>query len=544
MPLETTPHTTTPRAASVGDLLTVLGGTGLTLASSPAGLGLAVARTALFDRLSEPVESKGGILLLPGVSPEDPDATRIVEAVAARSFNAVVVKAHGHDVDPLAQAADTAGIALLVAHDQVDWLHLDALVHSALAAASQVGGGLPSPAVGDLFALAGAIADAVGGATAIEDHSRRVLAYSHSASQPIDDDRREGILGRKVPDLPENDAQYRALYQAEGVLRFGADAPALPRMAVAVRAGQEVLGSIWVVDADGALDESAELALLGAAPTAALHLLRARSAEELARRQRGDLVRRVLEGSTRPALAAEALGLEPDGPFAVLALAEAAPVRRAHDLGGQRLLDLVSVYCEARVGATGAALLDGTVYVLAAGARLREEGALGTLATEVVGAAAASLHLDLVAGVSAVVGDLGVLGEARDEADRVLSLLRRRPTLGPVATAGRVADQLSLAGLARLLSSDRRLRSRVAESVVRHDAAQGTEYRSSLLAYLDALRDVSVAADRLAMHPNTLRYRLRRARELFGLDLDDPDQVLTLWLSLRSLDPARGGRGW
>lgn len=524
------------RATSVGDLLTVLGSTGLTLASSPPGRDLAVARTVLFDRLSGVGDTKGGILLVPGLAPGDPEAHDVLARASAGSFGAVVLKAHGHDVGPLAEAADAAGVALLVVHDQVDWLHLDALLHNALAAAAQVSGAMPSPAVGDLFALAGAIADAVGGATAIEDRSRRVLAYSHSPGHPIDEDRREGILGRQVPDLPENDAQYRALDRTPGVLRFGAEPPALPRMAVAVRAGQEVLGSIWVVDAEGRLDEAAEQALLGAAPTAALHLLRARSAEELARRQRSDLVRQVLEGAARRSQAAEALGLEPAGPFAVLAFAEASPARGPSEAAGTRLLDLVAVYCEARVGATGAALLDGTTYVLAAGPRLGGEQSLVALAAEVVGAAAASLPLDLVAAVSTLVEDLDLLGEARAEADRVVSLLRRRPRLGPVATATRVADQLSLTGLAGLLATDGRLRSRTAEAIVRHDDREGTDYRATVLAYLDALRDVGAAAQRLETHPNTLRYRLRRARELFGLDLDDPDQVLALWLSLRSLD--------
>lgn len=526
---------TAARVTSVGDLLTVLGSTGLVLASSPAGRDLAVARTALHDRHSEMVDAKSGILLAPGLSPDDPEAAGVVETAGSKGFNAVVVKAHGREIEALAGAADAVGVALLVVHDQIDWLHLDSLLHSALGAAAQAGGSWSAPVPGDLFALVSAIADAVGGATAIEDRSRRVLAYSHSPAHPIDDDRREGILGRKVPDLPENDEQYRALDQGPGVLRFPAVPPALPRMAVAVRAGQEVLGSIWVVDAEGRLGETAEQALLGAAPTAALHLLRARSAEELARRQRGDLVRRVLEGVARPSQAAEALGIEPAGPFAVLAFAEARPARESAVVG-TRLLDLVTVYCEARVGATGAALLDGTTYVLAAGPRLGDERPLAALATEVVGAAAGSLSLELVAAVSTVVDDLELLTEAREEADRVISLLRGRRAMGPVATASRVADQLVLAGLGEVLASQERLRSRIAEAIVRYDAAEGTQYRSSVLAYLDALRDVGAAANRLATHPNTLRYRLRRTRDLFGLDLDDPDQVLALWLSLRCFD--------
>lgn len=517
----------------VGDLLTVLGSTGLAIASSPAGRDLLAVRTALHDRFSEPADTKAGILLAPGVAPDDPEAPEVVETAAAKGFNAVVVKAYGRDVEILAGAADRVGVALLVVHDEVDWLHLDSLLHHAVDTA-QAGGSLPAPAPGDLFALVGAIADAVGGATAIEDRSRRVLAYSHFPAHPIDDDRREGILGRKVPDLPENEEQYRVLEQAPGVHRFPAVPPALPRMAVAVRAGQEVLGSLWVVDAEGRLGETAEQALLGAAPIAALHLLRARSTEELARRQRSHLVRRVLEGIARPAQAAEALGIERTGPFAVLAFAAADPAREATEAAGTRLLDLVTVYCEARVGTTGAALLDGTTYVLAAGSRLRDERPLVALATEVVAAASGSLNLELVAAISNVVDNLDLLAEAREEADRVISLLRHRRAWGPVATATRLADQLALAGLGEALASQSRLRSRIAEAVIRHDAEEGTEYQSSVLAYLDALGDVGAAATRLAMHPNTLRYRLRRARDLFGLDLDDPDQVLALWLTLRS----------
>jgi hypothetical protein len=43
-------------------------------------------------------------------------------------------------------------------------------------------------------------------------------------------------------------------------------------------------------------------------------------------------------------------------------------------------------------------------------------------------------------------------------------------------------------------------------------------------------------AARLSLHQNTLRYRLRRANELFGIDLDNPDDTLTLWLSLRVVE--------
>jgi hypothetical protein len=44
------------------------------------------------------------------------------------------------------------------------------------------------------------------------------------------------------------------------------------------------------------------------------------------------------------------------------------------------------------------------------------------------------------------------------------------------------------------------------------------------------------AADRLHVHPNTLDHRLRRARELTGLDLDDPEDLATLVLALHGVE--------
>jgi DNA-binding PucR family transcriptional regulator len=40
-------------------------------------------------------------------------------------------------------------------------------------------------------------------------------------------------------------------------------------------------------------------------------------------------------------------------------------------------------------------------------------------------------------------------------------------------------------------------------------------------------------ADAMGIHVTTLRYRLERVRELFGIDLDDADQRFTLQLALR-----------
>jgi DNA-binding PucR family transcriptional regulator len=69
--------------------------------------------------------------------------------------------------------------------------------------------------------------------------------------------------------------------------------------------------------------------------------------------------------------------------------------------------------------------------------------------------------------------------------------------------------------------------------LLEHDREHGTSYRDTLRAYLDARGNTGLAATRLSIHPNTLRYRLERLIALSGLDLDDSDERLVTELQLR-----------
>jgi len=95
---------------------------------------------------------------------------------------------------------------------------------------------------------------------------------------------------------------------------------------------------------------------------------------------------------------------------------------------------------------------------------------------------------------------------------------------------------LTLLELAQVFRDTPRLLSQQAIRVLEFDAHSATEYAKTLRTYLDCSRDSAATAARLSLHQNTLRYRLRRANELFGIDLDNPDDTLTLWLSLRVVE--------
>jgi hypothetical protein len=519
------------REASVGDLLDALHGVGVTLLSDPAGRLLGVRQPVLYD--GDVPATRRGLLLLPGVRAEDDATAALIKAAASGGYGAVALKTDDGAAASLAGVADAAGIALMRVDDELEWLHLAQLLGTVLEVAGQRDLSRTDIPIGDLFGLANAIAAATGGATAIEDVQQRVLAYSTVPGQRVDDDRREGILGRQVPDLPENEEQYRELYRATGVVRFGAAPPALPRVAIAVRAGNEPLGSIWLVDAGGNLGGDIDAPLLAAAELAALHLLRARSAEDLARHERGELVAGMLTGHLDAAPTLQRLGVATTGPFVVLAFeprhgpATAAPTTR--------LLDLVTLHLDARLGPTAATTVAGTVYAVASGHRVPGADRLVALGRALVSTAASSLRMELVVGVGRPVDDARLIEESRADTDRVIELLRADATRGAVASAEELADQLALSGLATALEADKRLRSSPGQAMLDHDRRHATSYAGVVLTWLDSLQDVGRCAERLSVHPNTVRYRLRRARELFGLDPEDADQLLMLWLTLRTL---------
>jgi hypothetical protein len=359
----------------------------------------------------------------------------------------------------------------------------------------------------------------VGGAVAIEDPARRVLAYSSLADQPIDEARQQGILGRQVPDLSRNDAIYRDMQRSAGVTRVPSDGEVLPRLAVAVRAGAELLGSIWVIEA-APLGPDSEQALLDAGRHAALHLLRARAGVFVERRTRGELLRGLLDGRAAPEIAATRLGLDVGTSVAVLGFSLPPDI---DELDAEAVADLVQLQCAAVRPRSSVLVQLGTVYALVPDLA---RPALLSLARTVVDRA----RVPLAGAVGATVSGLHEMSRSRTDVDAVLRLAAP----GTVAAVEDVLPQVVLLHLQSHLAGQPHLRLPAVERMLAHDQEQQTPYVESVLAYLSANADVPAAAESVSVHPNTFRYRLRRVRELFDLDLEDPDVRLVAWLQLRT----------
>jgi hypothetical protein len=107
---------------------------------------------------------------------------------------------------------------------------------------------------------------------------------------------------------------------------------------------------------------------------------------------------------------------------------------------------------------------------------------------------------------------LGLAGDAPVAVDerRVALLCRAEPELVAELAAERLAP---LAG---------------------ETAGSRARLEATLLAWLRHAGTVAAAAAELGVHPQTVRYRLNRLRELFGDTLDDPDARFELELVLRA----------
>jgi DNA-binding PucR family transcriptional regulator len=111
--------------------------------------------------------------------------------------------------------------------------------------------------------------------------------------------------------------------------------------------------------------------------------------------------------------------------------------------------------------------------------------------------------------------------------------MARGEVAAQVASLDEVGEQVLIGEILAVLAERPDLRDPRLTALVERDRRSGTNYVQSLLTYLDAFGDLATAAAQLHVHRNTLRYRLRRAQELTGLDLSHPQQRLPAMLQLR-----------
>jgi len=472
-----------------------------------------------------------GDLVLGVAITEMADAAELVKVSASKGAAAILLKPPLAAKPAVKRAAKSADIALIEVRSATSWAQLVWLLRTVLDAladesdALEDGGG---PGSGDLFRLADAVASVVDAPVTIEDTNSRVLAYS--ARQDLTDSARVStIMGRRIPDDVLARFRSRGVFRELSRGRQTIFVPAqrdgtLPRLIVPIRMGGELLGSMWAVVAGPVSDERAA-AFADAAPVVALHLLRRRAHTDSQRRVSAELLRAVLEGNASPRKAIAELDLSEE-PHRVVVVEVSGGDGRDDEGLRLALLERISQGVGRRPVATE---LGGVLYAVVpdgdgwAELRTALEGLPSSRKGGTPRAAAGSAR------------EIGELARSRVQADEALGLLRAKLVPGRVVVFDEAWTALSLHRGATAASS-----AKVAElgplGLLRaHDDAHESGYVDTLYQWLRHPGDPRAAAKELRIHPNTLRYRMRRLLDLVPLDLADPDVRLALITQLVSL---------
>lgn len=529
--------------ATLERLVSDLGAGIVEVLAAPRGLDVRLSHVIIADPISDPETERGDVVLAVGMRPQDPTTSELIRTAGNMGAAAVAIKADGDVPKRLRDIADEAGVVLLAVAPQITWGQLYSLMRTTVASAGQVmeGPAAVGTPVGDLFALANAVAGMVGGPTTIEDPQSRVLAYS-SLEGPIDEARRRTILGRRVPKAwirRLNDAGiFQQLWSSHDVVRVdqledpeGHELRA--RLAIAVRAGDEILGSIWVSEGDSPLDDDSERALRQAAEIAALHLVRHRVGEDLERRARGDLLRSLLNGRGPLNALADRLGLEAEGHFAIVAFELRSSEEAETALQRERALQLVSMYCEAFRRRIAQVPIGSVIYTLLPVNDPGADDGVLRLAHDILDRSGDVLSVQMLVGISQIVHHLREVPRAREEVDQILRILADDPDGPHLATFDEVRAQALLLELRDFAEQRPHVRHGKVELLEQADDDGAGIYLDTLRTYLDHFGDIPAAARELNIHPNTFRYRLRRLPEIADLDLSDPVERFAAEVQLR-----------
>ncbi|MEV0125884.1 helix-turn-helix domain-containing protein [Streptomyces sp. NPDC050703] len=479
---------------------------------------------------------------------------RLLREAGGHGAAALVVRGPVERDEALAAASAASGVALLSLTQGASWSQLTQLLRTLLTegdvgdAGAESLGGVPS---GDLFALANAVATLLDAPVTIEDRRQRILAFSGRQDE-ADEARVATILARRVPDaylrILEGRGVFSELYRSDRPVHIAPAAlaegeTAIPRIAVAVRAGDEFLGSVWAA-VEEPLTPDRERAFQDAAKLVALHLLRHRAGADARNRLRADLVGTVLEGGAGAVDALHRLGL-----------VKASTVVMAMGLTGeggdharlaaerQRLTSALGIHLNAVQPRSALALLGDVTYaVVPVPADPADGGERAVrIATDFV--ERAGKRSPVVIGIGSVAAHPSALGPSRTRADRALRVLMSEPGGRRVASIADVSVDALLLEMRDLAAArGDELLGPVAR-LVEYDARHRSHLVETLRAWLDAFGDTAAAAASGFVHPNTFRYRVRRVAEVARVDLQDPSVRFALMLQLRLMQPTPGPAG-
>lgn len=379
---------------------------------------------------------------------------------------------------------------------------------------------------GDFQDLVDEVSALLGAPATLEDRDFRLIAFGvhdsdDAATDPV---RTRSILTR------HSTAEVRAWFERFGIARATGPVriPAAPdagvvrgRLCLPVRHAGFVYGYVWLLD-----EAEHSPGQLGAAMAVAARIGEQLAAMSQAGAETGRALRALLTAVTRADrdTAEDALRLaldrDADEPHALVCV-RAPEHGAAGPLPGLRTIPSAAALArlpERRRGELIALLV-----------RLRSRQVLAparTAAARLLDAVGAEGAEGMVAGLSASRGSLAELPGAWDEATAAARAAHAQPMLGPIAKWSNLGPYRLLTALPADASPD------PAVAPLLTPAHQELAHTAEV--FLDHAGQAGRTATALAIHRQTLYYRLSRIEQLTGLDLADGEARLLLHMALKA----------
>ncbi|WP_431231718.1 helix-turn-helix domain-containing protein [Mycolicibacterium psychrotolerans] len=341
------------------------------------------------------------------------------------------------------------------------------------------------------------------------------------------DDARHAVLAGDDTQFP--DAAWRAAADHDDAgstpVPVRADDAAGQWFVSAVRLGSEIVARIWFPANTSPVSAIDARAVEHGCLVVALEFLRARTADEVEHRLRGELLADLLASRTAPPedllLRANRLGHDLTLPHTAMVAALTGANGQSEPHLYERALSQVAKFAAAHHPRPLVAMHAGHIVVLWPPIATADD-------TPVATAVQRALQL-AVPGAEATVAMSSEHRPTYRESYRIakgtLEIALRDGRIGTVLS---VAD-LGIVGLLLQIDDSATLREfalRTLGPIVDYDAAHRTELVATLRAYLACRRDRTATAAALVIHPNTVAQRLRRIEKLCHQDLDDPAAMM------------------
>ena len=394
------------------------------------------------------------------------------------------------------------------------------------------------------------LAELLESAVTIEDASFHLLAHAGGAGDPH---RKETIQRQGTPQRILFDPQIQRMLREVEARRGPVKVPAFPhvgmsreRLIAPILAANQVLGYISVLDHPPHNEELAFMAIEQAALVLALAVAKERELAEVEGRIRGEFLEDLLHGTYGEEAAAQRrarhLGYPLHGHHIVM-LVDIDDFRGfigSRQVSEDAIQALKREFLRRVTGVVrasyGRALVQGRSDSVAALLPVGTEPGDYQARGHALGLQIRENIADWKPGFTVSVGFSGPaeapagLAAAQREVISVMDSLARFKRWGQVVAV----PELGLTGLLAAVTDERLVdyTRRHLGPLVEHDAARKGSLVATLRAYLET-GEQQEAAKRLRVHPNTLRYRLDRIREISGVDLEDPETRLNIAVALR-----------